>query len=128
MCQEVLPKLEASYSGLYKLNEYDNGNITNLYVLIKYQEILDFKKEVSVYLVVDYSEVICGSTEAEKNLLPIVKKKIIERYEEGWGGLYKIDVEYDKYAAEDLGKKRLKDFTLGVIVIAGLVDGINPWQ
>ncbi len=123
---EVLPKLEASYGGLYKLNEFELGNITNLYVLLKYQEKLKFDTSAFVYLIVDYSNVICGSASAKENLLPIVEKRIIERYDKGWGGLKKIDVEYDKLAAENLGKERLKDFTLGMIIIAGLVDGINP--
>lgn len=123
---EVFPKLEASYSGLYTLNEYDRGNITNLYALVKYQEILGFNTSASVYLVIDYSEVIYSSAEAVDKLLPMVEKKILERYEEGWGGLQKIDVEYDKSAAASLGKERLKDFTLGMVIVAGLVDGINP--
>lgn len=123
---EVLPKLEATYTGLYKLNEYDLGNVTNLSVLVKYQERLDFDKSAFVYLVVDYSEVICGSAEAKNRLLPIVEEKILERYNAGWGGIEPIDISYDKDSAIKEGKKRLKGFTLGMIIIAGLVDGINP--
>lgn len=121
-----MPKLEASYQGLYKLNEYELGNITNLYALIKYQEVLDIDTSAFVYLVVDYSEVICGSIDAEKKLLPIVEQKILERYEEGWGGVDEIDISYNKEKAIVVGKERLKDFTLAMIIVAGLIDGINP--
>jgi len=120
---QVMPELRARYEGFYALNRFDVGIKTNVLRLIAYQENLDIRESRPVCIVVDYRHVFNGFDAIKTGFLGRVEERVAARMEPGWNPPEPI-----RTAPENAGlaEERIRRFTLSAVVMAGLLDGINP--
>lgn len=121
---QVLPQLVERFEGLYKINSYDVGIKSNVILLAAYQEKLGIVSNKSVMMVVDYEHVFSGFEAIKAGLSKQIDESIAERQEPGWTPPQPLQ---DGSLAEDvvLGR-RMKGFVLSVVMVDGLLDGLNP--
>jgi hypothetical protein len=116
---EILPELEARYPGAYRLQRWDLGEETNFFKLVKLQERLGNPVNAHVFMSVGAQCLLAGYSGIATGLWPAL--------EACW-----LDGARAPAAAEPAGAEppllaeRLRRFTLWGIVVAGLVDSINP--
>lgn len=128
-CEEVathiLPELQDRYEGFYKLNAFDLGSASNITVLAAYQDVLEVKDNHPVMIVVDYTHALCGFREIKEKLFQLIDTSIAMRQIPGFEPPRRIITE-STGSAKGIALKRLEQFTLGGILLAGLIDGLNP--
>lgn len=110
----VLPRLEEQFRGRYELKRYDIGNPDHYLKLVSYQERFKADDNEPVSMVVNGRCYLGGFRSIDQKLLEIL-----------------ASVETEKAAPEpegdiDILHRRADQFTAGAIIVAGLVDGINP--
>lgn len=110
----ILPRLEEQYAGKYELMRYDIGVPENYLKLVAYQERLHIEDNAPVCMIVNHTRYLGGYRTIEQNLFSeLAAAKTVSRAPA-------------KAASSDLLRKRAEAFTIGAIVAAGLIDGINP--
>lgn len=122
--EEVLPRLKERLEGLYTLNSFDVGQPSNVVRLIAYQEQLGITENRPVCMVVDYKYALNGFEDISTGLIDRVDECISERQEPDWAALKPIQTS--KPNDTSLAAERLGRFTLSAVLVAGLLDGINP--
>jgi len=110
----ILPQLKEQYAEKYKLTRYDIGIPENYLKLVAYQERLHIKDNAPVCMIVNRTRYLGGYRAIEQNLFPEI------------AAVETISIAPSDAVSSDLLRKRAEKFTLGAIVAAGLVDGINP--
>lgn len=125
--EEVLPELDLRYAGFYELVERDIGVPDNYLRLARYQEALGSRSNEPVSMVVDGGHLLPGFEGIRDGLFPLLDRLIAERLAApsppgpgtpapgGEGG-----------GEGDLLQSRQRSFTFFGVVVAGLLDGINP--
>lgn len=121
---QVMPELVERFEGFYVLAGHDVGVKSNVMLLAAYQSALGIATNKPVMMVVDCRYVLNGFEAIKAGLLSRVDECIAERQEPDWkppvppipaGGL-----------SEDVVHDRVKGFALPMVMIAGLLDGLNP--
>jgi len=123
---QVLPELEERYQGFYSLINNDVGERAVIGKLFAYQEKLGIATNEPVCMVVDYQYVLNGFPAIKAGLLQQVDACLAERMEEGWTPPAPIKAAMNASETLAIAKRRSTGFTLGMVAIAGLTDGINP--
>ena len=119
---QVLPELKERFEGFYILNNYDVGVVSNVARLVAYQEKFNIASNKPVMMVVDYRHILNGFDAIKAGLLNQVDEALAERQEPGWKVPEPMAIAADPLKA---AKGRLGGFTLKLIILAGLVDGLN---
>lgn len=128
--EEVLPELEARFTGLYVLNEYDMSQTSNVVRLVAYQEALKSgNRNAPVSMVIDSTHALEGLDAIRTGLLDTVESAVAARLQDGWEPPPPIVVPV---AASGAGggsaavTERAHRFALAAVLGAGLADGVNP--
>ncbi len=118
---EILPLLEAHYPGSYELSRLDIDIERNYLRLAAYQERLDIDEHATSILVVNGHRVFDSWASIDGEFMDTIGQIVSGTIEEP-------GVPPDP--AEALSVKRLarrvRNFTLAGVALAGLIDGINP--
>jgi len=117
-CEEVnalvLPQLAERFHDRYELKRYDTGVRENYLKLVAGQERLGIERNDPVAMIVNGTIYLGGVREIEKELF----RKLETAGPPNSDSSASIDFSVVRRHAET--------FTLGAVVVAGLVDGINP--
>ncbi len=113
----VLPKIEKQLYGSYELRYHDLDKSDNYIKLITCQEYFKNKINAPVYIVVNFSRILTGFDDINNNIVQaITDAKTAPRK------ALLINAE----SKEKLLIKRVERFTFITVLVAGLIDGINP--
>jgi hypothetical protein len=123
---QVLPALKERFEGFFQLNNHDVGEMAVIRKLFAYQEKLGIKENKPVCMVVDYKYVFNGFASIQKGLLPQIDACVAARMAEGWVAPEPIREAVNAAETLVIAKRRSQGFSLGLVAIAGLTDGINP--
>jgi hypothetical protein len=123
---QVLPDLEERFTGFYVLHYNDVGEEEVIRKLFAYQEKLGITENKPVCMVVDYNYVLNGFPAIKDRLLEQIDECVAARMVEGWKPPEPIPVARDRSETLDIARRRATGFTLAMVIIAGLTDGINP--
>lgn len=119
----VLPELKARYDGFYLLNTFDIGIETNFYHLVAMQDALKLKENASVSMFVDKTDALCGYTAIRRYLFDCLDRKIAERLAPDW----QPEITPERQGVNTMvAAERVSAFTLGGVMLFGLLDGVNP--
>ena len=122
--EEVLPQLEAAYSGLYALNEWDVSNEENHRRLIRLIHDRDVADNARVFMFLDRSMALCGLDEIQTDLLPTLDRLVAEHLNAN--AALPVPVEELTPADDTMMADLAGQFTLAAVILGGLADGINP--
>jgi hypothetical protein len=129
--EEILPELTMRYEGFYELNERDIGVGDNYLKLAAVQRNLENEKNAPVAMVLDERFLLSGFEEIAEGLFPRLDELVAERAAgsgpappAGEAGPAAVPAEGDQEGT--ILHERARGFTLPGVVVAGLVDGINP--
>lgn len=116
----VLPDLERRYAGRYAVEEVDLGEMTNYLRLVAYQRALG-EVNAHTFMVLDGQRILSGYEEIAKGLQPALDRALENS----------TPVEPVKAAGPEGGpgaglSGRMRQFTLAGILLAGLLDALNP--
>lgn len=117
----VLPRLKSEYGGRYVLSQYDTGVRENFIRLAEYQERLAPDRNDSVCMVLAGNIYLGGYKNIENNLFPELAKLLEKSTLSGRG-----DRVITQQASTQVLRRRAGNFTLTAVLMAGLLDGINP--
>lgn len=113
----VLPQLEEAHAGKYRLREFDIGMESNFLQLIAVQNALHVMSNEPVAMMVNNRIFLAGFDEIDRRLLTVVEQEL------------SADIDMAKPPTSVIRRSmepRSSNFTLWAIMIAGLVDGVNP--
>jgi len=114
----VLPALSNAFYGKYVLNYRDLGIMTNYAVLANCQETTGSIKNEPVYIIINERLLFSGLAEIQSNFLPAVDKTLGEQTT--------IQKKTSSIGLPALIEQRFQRLTLLGVLLAGLIDGINP--
>jgi len=117
---EVLPVIQERYDGFYRVTFRDIGVKSNYLQLVAYQRQFDILKNEPVMFIVDESRGLNGLESIRTGLCAAVEEAL-ERRLAGFTPPPPPPPEPESRVAS-----RLEEFTPGMVVVAGLLDGLNP--
>lgn len=112
---EILPAIEERFPDGCIIRKYDIGIETNFIHLLELEDAIGHAGPDRAYLIVN-RQVVFGPTPDLKGLFSVISNRV----ERG------ADSPVPGDAPEDIAEKRYGGFTLPAVIIAGLIDGINP--
>ena len=110
----VLPRLSEEYSGKYQLRRYDIGVPENYIKLVELQEKLRIDTNDPVCMILDRRIYLGGFPAIENQLFSLL------------ASMPDTAPPESEQTEADALERRAESFTVGAILVAGLVDGINP--
>jgi cytochrome c biogenesis protein CcdA len=122
---QILPEFEQRYRGCYILARLDLGVITNYLRLVSYQKKLG-EVNAPVYMVLGGKRILSGFKDMKANLFVAMDQVVsgqVERVETAPPAVLAISEKPDVQAELT---SRMKQFTLAGILLAGLLDALNP--
>ncbi len=123
---QVLPDLVDLYQGDYVLNPYDTNVRSNVVRLIAYQQALGITSNAPVTMVVDREHVLAGFEAIRDNLMACIDNGIAERALPDWQPPPEIDIPEGQVEALAMAGAQFRRFNLPVVLLGGVLDGINP--
>jgi cytochrome c biogenesis protein CcdA len=123
---EVLPHLAAQYEGFYTLRLHDVGIRSNVVLLAAYQQALGMAENAPVSMIVDYRVPLQGVEEIRRDLLSNVEARVLARTAADWQPPTPIVASTATVDDTAALAARAQQFTLPMIILSGLIDGINP--
>jgi hypothetical protein len=123
--EEILPELEALYGGFYELVSRDIGEEGNYLKLARYQDSLEAAGNEPVSMVLEGTLMLNGLSAIREGLFPAMDQILAE----GLSVPGEISAAVEPAPAGDddeVLSRRVRGFTLAGVLVAGLVDGINP--
>lgn len=121
VAKEIMPELKKRFQGKYCLAECDFGVQTNYLRLMAYQNQSAITKDEPVSMVVDGIYFLNGLKEIRQDLFNRVGTCILARQRPDWK-----PAAPPKVAGVESAKEKMKTFTLSIVIVNGLLDGINP--
>ncbi len=109
----VLPQVGERFGEAVEVREYDIGVLENYEKLVQYQEALHADADEPVSMVIDGAVLLAGYDEIEAKLIPSIEAALHNESEAPPVG----EVDW---------RKRADSFAVGAVVLAGLLDGVNP--
>lgn len=116
MENEILPELKGLFGNLYILDRRDIGIMTNYLRLAGYQEQLGCNRDADVSMVVNGQVLLNGLSEIRSRLFETIDRALS-------GELNAVPAVPATMANL---QARARRFTLPGVMVAGLVDGLNP--
>lgn len=113
----ILPQLQEQYSSRVKLDKHDLSEQKNFLLLVS---ILDSQKNTSnenVYMVVNHQYILSGYPAIEKQLFPKIEAELHSAKANDTPALT---------ASTEAVKTTGEKLKMGMVIAAGLIDGINP--
>ena len=132
--EQVLPELEQRYGEYYALTSLDLGVTTNYLRLISYQEKLG-AVNASVYLVLNGRKILSGLKDIKSNLFVSMDQLIAGKMAASTPTPPATPIPFVSVEAPEKSDvqvqqvsltSRMKQFTLAGILLAGLLDALNP--
>lgn len=117
----IIPKLEENFKGRFKIEKYDTAVMDNFLRFAYRRDKLDIKGNGTVCMIVNGKHAFNGYRKIEAGLLKQIESSLNQNEEPD--SSFKISNEVEK---EQMLKKHADGITLGALIVAGLVDGINP--
>jgi cytochrome c biogenesis protein CcdA len=129
---ELLPKIEERFQSDCIVRTHDIGIETNFLYLLQLEDAIGYTGSERGYLIVN-KEFLFGPNPSHEKLLSLIAK-LVGRGEDGAAGEVAPLVSTDSSrranlsepADDPLVEERFSGFTLSAVVLAGLLDGINP--
>ena len=122
----VLPELEQRYEGYYELRERDIGLKSNYLALVHYQEKADVQDNEPVCMVVDGLTYLAGVVRIKAGLFPAMDQALARQL----SGKPAEEVDTSGSLSREDGslilQRRVERFTLPGVMLAAVVDSINP--
>lgn len=125
---QILPELEQRYSGYYVLTRLDLGVMTNYLRLVSYQKQLG-EVNAPVYMVLDGRKIFSGFKDIKANLFAAMDQMVAGQMESPPATVITPAISPnmpDKPGMQAVLTSRIKQFTLAGILMAGLLDALNP--
>lgn len=118
----ILPELEQRYGGYYVLTSLDLGVTTNYLRLLAYQKKLG-EVNASTYMILDGRRILSGYQDMKENLFVAMDQLVA-----GMEGPVLVPpvVEKAGMPAPVSLTSRIRQFTLVGVLLAGLLDALNP--
>lgn len=110
---EVLPGLSNQFPGVCEIRRHDIGIESNLLALLHLEQALDYDGAERAYLIVN-RQAVFGSEPDSAELHAAVSAALDS------------PAPIAEEPVDDLPEKRYRQFTLPAVLLAGLIDGINP--
>ncbi|MFA6569277.1 MAG: DUF1573 domain-containing protein [Victivallales bacterium] len=117
----IIPKIEENFKGKFKIGKYDTSVMDNFLRFAHRRDKLDIQGNETVCMVVNGRHAFNGYKNIEGGLLKQIESSL--KQQEAPDTSFKISNIAEK---EEILKRHADRITLGALVIAGLVDGINP--
>jgi len=119
----LLPELAETCKDKYHLESYSTSERNNYLRLLSYLEKLKVKagENETAYMVIDAKIILAGKNIEEK-LIDTVNAEFVKLEQ----GDVKADHDSDQAADSSVLMRQAEKFTVGAIIVAGLLDGINP--
>jgi cytochrome c biogenesis protein CcdA len=121
----VLPEVLEAFGQKIDLRKWNVSEMQDVIRLMAYQDALGLKEDHPVLMVVDYQLALHGVAAIEGGLQHAVAAALRIRAEPGYAQPVPIAIP-DTMAGLARGQSRLDTFSLPAILVAGLVDGLNP--
>lgn len=112
---ELLPKVEKRFGGHCVVYAHDIGIETNFITLLQLENSTGHAGPERAYLIVN-KQFVFGPNPSHKEFLSLISK-LLEQ------GAESAPVVLD---SENLAEERFDGFTLSAVLVAGILDGINP--
>jgi cytochrome c biogenesis protein CcdA len=122
--REIIPELQRRYEGFYELNHHDMRSISNVVRLIRYHEALGVADNSPVSMFVDYAQPLFGLDAIRDGLLACVDACIADRLDPEWRP--SAPIAWEPFGSTAVAHERVGKFTLPAVLVAGLIDGLNP--
>jgi hypothetical protein len=124
--QTVLPELARRYSGYYELRERDIGLQSNYLALVRYQELAHTQDNEPVSMVVAGRTYLAGVARIKAQLFPAIdsalSRQLLAETSDTTG---EAALRAREAGTLDL-QRRVERFTLPGVILAAVVDSINP--
>ncbi len=117
----VIPKMEESFHGRYRIEKYDTALMDSFLRFAYRRDKLDIKGNETVCMIVNGRHAFNGYKNIEAGLLKQLGDSL--KLNEEPDTSFKLSNDSEK---EELLKRHADKITLGALIVAGLVDGINP--
>jgi hypothetical protein len=121
--RETLPELRRRFEGYYALNEWDINVTSNALRLVAFQDTLHMASNSPVCMVVDRARAFNGLKEIRSGLLDYVEVCVSMRLDPGWQPPVPVA---PGFLDTSVARKRVREMTLAIVLVSGLIDGINP--
>jgi cytochrome c biogenesis protein CcdA len=119
---EIVPVLETQYAGLFVLHEWDLGVESNYLTLASTMERLGVRENAHVFMVLDGTNMMAGFDVIAEELFARIDHRLAAPPAEEPEPAARLDPAPDRGVL----KRRFDRFTLAGVIVAGLLDGINP--
>lgn len=114
----VIPRLEEEFPKKIKLCRYDIGETENYLRLAQYQDQFRNDNNESVCIVINRRIYLCGYDRIQNSLFNEIKQLLAQPTENIPDAVV--------VSRDEILRKRAEHLTLTAILLAGLIDGINP--
>lgn len=121
----ILPEVMEVYGGTVELRKWNVSEMEDVIRLMAYQDALGLTENHPVLMVVDYQVALQGVNAIEGGLRKAIETALLARKDAGFAGPVPIAVP-DAMDGLTRGQSRLETFSLPAILVAGLIDGLNP--
>lgn len=120
---DVLPVLTNRYAGLFRLRARDLSVASNYAELVRGMQRLNARENAHVFMMVNGRRLLAGADRIEAELFPAMDEAVAD-------GLARLPAKErappEEPGLQDLLRQHAAEFTLGPVIVAGLVDGLNP--
>ncbi len=120
---EIMPEVELRYDGFYTLNKWETGIASNYYRLAALLNARGVKKNASVIMVVDQTEILFGFSGIRASLFDCLDRRLAERLQPGWSSAAEGNAPQGDMSTI---AQWANAFSVTSILLAGLLDGVNP--
>jgi len=117
----IILKMEENFKGRFKIEKYDTAIMDNFLRFAYRRDKLDIKGNETVCMIVNGKHAFNGYKNIETGLLKQIESSL--KQNEKPDTSFNITNAADK---EQMLKKHADNITLGALIVAGLIDGINP--
>jgi len=120
---QIMPEVELRYDGFYTLNKWETGVASNYYRLAALLNARGIKNNASVIMVVDQSDMLFGFSGIRDGLFDCLDRQLAERLQPGWSPAEGLDTPPGDMSTI---QQWADAFSVTSILLAGLLDGVNP--
>ena len=117
----IIPKIEETFKNGFRIEKYDTAVMDNFLRFAYRRDKLDIKGNETVCMIVNGKHAFNGYKNIEAGLVMQIESSLKQHEQPDTS--FKISNSAEK---EEILKRHADRITIGALIIAGLVDGINP--